>query len=147
MSNPDATGHFSFLGPNISEPYPANDSTHSSLLNWAVSLDIKADIPLLQTQDPTVFNRSAFVPGGVLSLTPPTDLMRSSLEADKPYRHHRSWKVCAYTISPPTRETFEQQKQMHEEGNFQAAFHDRCVTWLGSAIQHEYMKRFVRDVF
>ncbi|KAF9881422.1 tannase and feruloyl esterase [Colletotrichum karsti] len=147
MSNPNATGRFPFRGPNISEPYPANDSTHPAPLDWAVSLDIKADIPLLQTQDPTVFNNSAYVSGGVLSLTAPVDLVKESLDANEPYRHHHSWKVCAYTRPPPTYEDFKQQKQMHDEGNCQAAWDNECADWLTSAIQNAYMERLTSDVY
>ncbi|KAJ0335176.1 hypothetical protein COL922a_009635 [Colletotrichum nupharicola] len=130
MSAPNATGHFPFQGPNLSAPYPGNDSTHSTPLTWAVSLDIKADISLPHTESPRLFNTSTYVSGGVLSLTPPEALIAPALHNGTAYRHHRTWK-----------------REMHDAGDCQAVWSHACVAWLTSAIQSEFMDRFPKPAF
>ncbi|KAI8157582.1 hypothetical protein K4K49_005279 [Colletotrichum sp. SAR 10_70] len=147
MSPPNATGHFPFQGPNLSALYPGNDSTHSTPLTWAVSLDIKADISLAHTASPRLFNTSTYVSGGVLSLTPPEALVAPALHNGTAYRHHRTWKVCAFSIAPPIPWTPDTQREMHDAGDCQAVWSHACVAWLTSAIQSEFMDRFVKPAF
>ncbi|KAF6810667.1 hypothetical protein CSOJ01_06227 [Colletotrichum sojae] len=75
MANPNATGHFPFIGPNISEPDSANDGSHSLSQEWAISLDLQADIPLKQTGARHYRDVSNNVAGSVMSSTPPNDLV------------------------------------------------------------------------
>ncbi|KAE9569285.1 hypothetical protein CGMCC3_g14572 [Colletotrichum fructicola] len=132
MSPPNATGHFPFQGPNLSAPYPSNASTHTTPLTWAVSLDIKADISLAHTESPRLFNTSTYVSGGVLSLTPPEALIAPALHNGTAYRHHRTWKVCAFSIAPPIPWTPDTQREMHDAGDCQAS---------------EFMDRFAKPAF
>ncbi|KAI8278577.1 hypothetical protein K4K59_009205 [Colletotrichum sp. SAR11_240] len=147
MPPPNATGHFPFQGPNLSAPYPGNASTHTTPLTWAVSLDIKADISLAHTESPRLFNTSTYVSGGVLSPTPPEALVAPALHNGTAYRHHRTWKVCAFSIAPPIPWTPDTQREMHDAGDCQAVWSAVCVAWLTTAIQSEFMDRFVKPAF
>ncbi|KAJ0363039.1 hypothetical protein COL26b_013145 [Colletotrichum chrysophilum] len=147
MSPPNATGHFPFQGPNLSAPYPGNASTQTTPLTWAISLDIKAGISLAHSASPHLFNTSTYVSGGVLSLTAPKALIAPVLHNGTAYRHHRTWKVCAFSIAPPITWTPATQREMHDAGDCQAVWSHACVAWLTSAIQSEFMDRFVKPAF
>ncbi|KAF3802594.1 hypothetical protein GCG54_00014301 [Colletotrichum gloeosporioides] len=88
------------------------------------SLDIKDDIPLAHIESPRLFNTSTYISGGVFFSTPLEVLVAPALDNGTTYRHHRTWKVCAFSTAPPITWTPDTQRQMNDAGDCQAFWSD-----------------------
>ncbi|KAF6810886.1 hypothetical protein CPLU01_15214 [Colletotrichum plurivorum] len=142
MANQNATGRLPFNGPNFSEPNPANDGSHSLSQEWAIWLDLEADIPLEQTGARHYWDVSNYVAGGVISLTPPEDLLNPYLDDGRPYQHDRTWKVY-----PSYLWKAERQKEMHEKDSCEPVYPPECVDSVLSEIKSAFMERYSETTF
>ncbi|KAF6805967.1 ent-kaurene oxidase [Colletotrichum musicola] len=130
MAKPNATGHFPFNGPNISEPDPANDGSHSLSQEWAISLDLKSENALKQTEVRHYWDVSNYVAGDVM-----------------PYQHNRTWKVCVYGAHPPYLWKTERRMEMHEKDSYETVYQPEGVDSVLSEIKSAFTERYSETTY
>lgn len=111
LGHPNATGHFSIIGYDISKPFGSD----AAMDGWTIDMNVTADVPV----------DKGFKTGATIKVNPPAALVSQTSNGSSVLRADSSWVVCLTSVGELAQSTIDAGKK--DDGSCTQMLSEQCA--------------------